>query len=311
MRVFVAGATGALGRRLVPQLVRAGHEVTGTTRTADRADAVRATGAEPAVVDVLDREAIMAAVVAAKPDVIVHQLTAMSGSTDLRHFDRFFAATNRLRIEGTDNLLAAARAAGASRFVAQSYTGWPNERTGGPVKTEDDPLDARSPAPQTLAAIRYVESTVAGARDLTGVVLRYGSFYGPGTGVTTGGEVLEMVRKRRLPVVGGGTGVWSFVHIDDAALATVSALDTGRPGLYNIVDDEPAAVHEWLPYLASCIGAKSPMRVPAWLARALIGPVGVAMMTQARGSSNAKAVRELGWRPGYASWRRGFREGLG
>jgi nucleoside-diphosphate-sugar epimerase len=311
MRIFIAGGSGALGRRLVSMLVDAGHDVVATTRTPEKADRLRALGAEPVVLDALDRGAVMSAVTAAKPDVIVDELTALSGPADLRRFDRAFAQTNRLRTEGTDHLLAAARAAGTGRLLAQSYTGWPNPRTGGPVKTEDDPIDPHPTAAsrESIAAIQHVESTVAGARDLVGVVLRYGTFYGPGTGLTAGGEVLEMERRRRLPLVGGGTGVWSFVHIDDAARATVAALEAG-PGLYNIVDDEPAPVAEWLPYLARCIGARPPMRVPAWLARALIGEHGVSMMTAVRGSSNAKAKRELGWRPEYASWRQGFREGL-
>jgi len=311
MRIFIAGGSGALGRRLVPMLVEAGHDAVATTRTPDKADRLRASGVEPVILDALDRDAVIRAVIAAKPDVIVDELTALSGPTDLRRFDRTFAVTNRLRIEGTDHLLAAARAAGVGRVLAQSYTGWPNPRTGGPVKTEDDPLDPHPTAAsrESIAALRHLESTVVGARDLAGVVLRYGSFYGPGTGLGVGGEVLEMVRRRRLPVVGGGTGVWSFIHIDDAARVTLAALDAPG-GLYNIVDDEPAPVREWLPYLARCIGARPPRRVPAWLARALIGEHGVSMMTAVRGSSNAKAKRELDWRPRYASWRQGFREGL-
>ena len=311
MRIFIAGGSGALGRRLVPMLVEAGHDVLATTRTPGKADGLRAAGAEPVTLDALDRDAVIRAVTAAKPDVIVDELTALSGPTDLRRFDRTFAATNRLRTEGTDHLMAAARTAGVGRLVAQSYTGWPNPRTGGPVKTEEDPLDPHPTAAsrESIAALRHLESTVSGASDLAGVVLRYGTFYGPGTDLAPGGEVLEMVRRRRLPVVGGGTGVWSFVHIEDAARATVAALDAAG-GLYNIVDDDPAPVAEWLPYLASCIGARPPMRVPAWLARALIGEHGVSLMTAVRGSSNAKATRELGWRPRYRSWRQGFREGL-
>jgi 2-alkyl-3-oxoalkanoate reductase len=311
MRIFIAGGSGALGRRLVPILVEAGHDVVATTRSPDKTDRLRASGAEPVILDALDRDAVVRAVIAAKPDVIVDELTALSGPTDLRRFDRTFAATNRLRTEGTDHLLAAARAAGVGRLLAQSYTGWPNPRTGGPVKTEDDPLDPHPAAAsrESIAALGHLESTVAGSGDLAGVVLRYGSFYGPGTGLGVGGDVLEMVRRRRLPIVGGGTGVWSFVHIDDAARATLAALDAAG-GRYNIVDDEPAPVHEWLPYLARCIGARPPMRVPVWLARILIGEHGVSMMTAVRGSSNAKAKRELEWRPRYASWRQGFRDGL-
>jgi 2-alkyl-3-oxoalkanoate reductase len=314
MRIFVAGSTGAVGRRLVPLLIRRGHEVVGTTRDASKADAVRALGAEPAVLDPLDRDQVLAAVAAARPEVVVHQLTALSGSLDLRTFDRSFAMTNRLRTEGTDHLLAAAQAAGTRRFVAQSFTGWTNERTGGPVKTEEDPIDPRptKASRQTLAAIRYLESAVGRpAGDIEGVVLRYGGFYGPGNALGTGGPLVEMVRKRRMPVVGGGTGVWSFVHIDDVAEATAVAVARGAAGLYNIVDDDPAPVHEWLPYLAQVIGAKPPMRLPAWLVRPLIGDHGVSLMTTVRGSSNAKARRELDWKPRYASWRQGFQDGLG
>jgi nucleoside-diphosphate-sugar epimerase len=314
MRIFVAGAAGALGSRLVPMLVHRGHDVVGSTRRVDRADAVRALGAEPAVVNPLDRAQVLAAVREAKPDVVVHELTALSGTPNMRKWDDYFAMTNRLRTEGLDHLLAAARAAGAQRIVAQSFTGWCNERTGGPVKTEQDPLD---PSPvlasrQSLAAIRHVDSTMASARGIDGISLRYGVFYGPGNAIGTGGAMLEMIRKRQLPVVGGGGGVWSFVHIDDAAHATVMAIEgAGGPGLYNVVDDDPAPVREWLPYLARAIGAKPPMRLPAWLVRPMIGEYGVSAMTAIRGSSNAKARRELGWQPRYSSWRDGFRAGLG
>jgi 2-alkyl-3-oxoalkanoate reductase len=297
----------------VPLLVQRGHEVVGTTRYATKAEAMRALGAEPAVLDPLDRDQVMAALAASKPEVIVHQLTALSGPPNLRNFDSYFAMTNRLRTEGTDHLLAAAQAAGTRRFVAQSFTGWPNERTGGPVKTEEDPIDPRptKASRETVAAIRHVESAVTRARDIEGMVLRYGVFYGPGNALGTGGQLVEMVRKRQLPVVGGGTGVWSFIHIDDAAEATLVAVERGAPGRYNIVDDDPAPVHQWLPYLAQVIGAKPPMRLPAWLARPMIGEHGVSVMTAIRGSSNAKARRELGWTPRYATWRQGFRDGLG
>lgn len=313
MRIFLAGATGAVGTRLVPVLVNAGHTVVGTTRSAGKADALRQTGAEPVVMDGLDRDAVLAAVTAAEPDVVVHQLTALTGMGNPRKFDEEFAVTNRLRTDGTDNLLAAARATGAKRFVAQSYTGWPNERTGGPVKTEDDPLDPHPTAAsrRTLAAIEYLESTVSEAVGLNGVVLRYGSFYGPGTGLHSGGDLLEMIRKRRFPVVAGGGGVFSFVHIDDVATATLAAIEHGAPGIYNIVDDDPAPVAEWLPYLAEVIGAKPPLRLPGWLVRPMLGEHGMAMMTTIRGASNAKAKRELDWRPAYPSWRQGFRTGLG
>lgn len=316
MRIFVAGATGAIGSRLVPMLAQNGHEVVGSTRSAAKADEVRKLGAEPVVLDALDRDAVIAAVVQAKPDVIIHQLTAISGKPDIKHFDRYFAATNRLRFEGTDNLLAAAHQAGVRRFVAQSYTGWPNQRSGGPVKTEDDPLDPRpAGAEQTLAGIRHVEEAVMAADYVQGVVLRYGTFYGPGNAIGTDmgrdGDMIELLRKRQFPIVGGGTGIWSFIHIDDAARAAVVAAEGGPEGIYNIVDDDPAPVHEWLPYLAEAVGAKPPLHLPKWLARPLIGEFGIAQMTEVRGSSNAKARRELGWTPSWPSWRRGFREGLG
>ena len=313
MRIFVAGATGTLGRRLVPLLVERGHQVTGMTRTAGKAAGLRAAGAEPVVADALDRDAVLAAVVAARPEVVVHELTALAEMTDFRKLDQGFALTNRLRTEGTNHLLAAARAAGARRFVAQSFAGWPFARVGGPVKTEDDPLDPDPPAQlrRTLDAIRHLESAVLGAEGLEGVVLRYGGFYGPGTSAGEGGFMLEDLRRRRFPLVGAGTGVWSFVHIDDAATATVAAVERGAPGIYQIVDDDPAPVSEWLPALAAAVGARPPRRVPAWVARLAGGAHGVVLMTEVRGASNAKARRELGWRPAWPSWRQGFRAGLG
>ena len=304
MRVFVTGATGALGRHLVPGLVTAGHEVTATTRTPGKVAQLRAAGAEPAVVDGLDREAVIAAVRAAAPEVIVHEMTALADMRSLRRPDRVFAVTNELRTRGTDNLLEAARAAGAGRFIAQSFTGWPNIRDGGPVKTEEDPLDSR-PVPsaaRTLAAIRHVEKTVSAAVP-EGIVLRYGSFYGPGASEI----LLDALRKRQLPLIGGGAGIWSFIEITDAAAATRAAVDRGAPGVYNVVDSDPAPVAEWLPYLAKVAGAKPPLRVPAWLGRLLAGEFVVTQMTSARGSSNEKARKELGWEPRYASWREGFR----
>jgi nucleoside-diphosphate-sugar epimerase len=307
MRVFLAGAGGAIGGRLVPQLIERGHEVVATTRSTAKLDALRALGAEAMVMDGLDAGSVGEAVARAEPEVIVHQMTALAGMADLKHFDRAFAVTNELRTRGTDNLLAAAEAVGVRRFVAQSFTGWPNVREGGPVKTEDDPLDPDPPAAQTetLRGIRYVEDAVRNAR-LEGVALRYGGFYGPGAS----DAFVDLVRKRKLPVVGGGTGIWSWVHIDDAAAATVAAVEGGPAGVYNVVDDEPAPVSEWLPYLAEAVGAKPPRRVPAWLARPLIGEVGVSLMTRIRGSSNAKARRELDWEPRWPSWRVGFREAL-
>jgi len=307
MRVFVAGATGAIGQRLIPQLVAAGHQVMATTRTPAKVERLRALGAVPVVVDGLDAAAATRAVADAQPDAIVHQMTGLAGTPDLRRFDRWFAITNELRTTGTDILLAAAREAGVSRFVAQSYTGWTNPTTGGPVKTERDELDAHPPKMQreSLAAIRYIEQTVPAA-PLSGVVLRYGNFYGPGAS----DSLVELIRKRRFPVIGDGEGVWSWIHLDDAASATVAALERGDPGLYNITDDEPARVSEWLPYLAEAVGAKPPMRVPAWLARPMAGSVAVRWMTEGRGSSNDKAKRELDWQPIWTSWREGFREGL-
>lgn len=308
MRVFVAGAAGAVGARLLPILTARGHQVVATTRSPAKAGRLRELGAEPVVLDGLDAMAVGEAVARAEPDAIVHQMTALAGRTSLRRFDREFAATNKLRTQGTDHLLAAAAAAGTvRRFVAQSYTGWTNLCSGGPVKTESDPLDEDPPAAQrqSLAAIAYLERVVTGAGPVEGLALRYGGFYGPGASA----ELIELVRKRRLPIIGDGGGVWSFVHIDDAAAATAAALDHGGPGVYNIVDDEPAAVAEWLPYLASTVGAPKPLRVPAWVGLLAAGEVGVSMMTRIRGASNARAKRELGWTPRWPSWRDGFRHG--
>jgi len=311
MRVFIAGATGAVGSRLVPLLVAAGHEVVGTSRSAERLGALERAGATGVVMDGLDAASVRSAVLEAGPDVIVHQLTALGSiAPDMKHFDAGFAMTNALRTRGTDHLLAAAAEAGVGRFIAQSFAGWPNERTGGPVKTEEDSLDPSpvSASRETLAAIRHVEQATT---DAAGLALRYGGLYGPGNAIGRGGQILEMVRARKLPIVGGGSGVWSFCHVEDAASATALAVTTGAPGVYNIVDDDPAPVSEWLPELARIVGAKPPMRVPAWLAKPLIGEHGVSLMTKVRGSSNAKAKRELGWQPRFASWREGFRTGLG
>ena len=308
MRIFVAGATGAVGRRLVPRLVRAGHSVTGLTHTPSKAGFVRELGAKPVVADALDERPIRAAVVAAHPDVIVHELTDLKGASDLRKFDRAFANSNRLRTEGTDHLLAAARDCGVRRIVAQSFCGWPYARTGGQVKSEDDPLDANPPQElrRTLDAIRYLERVVTTSETPEGVVLRYGAFYGPDTGVFDA-ALIEQIRRRRVPLIGGGAAWWSFLQIDDAAEATALAIELGR-GVYNIVDDDPAPVHEWLPATAAMLGAKPPFRVPAWVARLATGEHLVAMMTQSRAGSNAKARRELNWRPLHPSWRQGFAE---
>ena len=304
MRVFVTGATGALGQHLVPGLVAAGHEVTATTRMPGKVAPLRAAGAEPVILDGLDREAVIAAVRAAAPEVIVHQMTALAGLRSLRNPDKAFAATNELRTRGTDNLLAAAARAGTRRVIAQSYAGpGPDKRSGRTLKTEADPLGWRPirSAAHMPAAITYVDKTVP-LEAPEGIVLRYGGFYGPGAS----DPLLAMVRKRQLPVIGGGTGVWSFIEITDAAAATLAAVGHGAPGLYNVVDDDPAPVTEWLPYLAQVAVAKPPLRVPAWLGRLLAGEFVVAQMTTSRGSSNQKARKELGWVPRYPSWREGF-----
>jgi len=302
MRVFVAGATGAIGKQLVPQLVAAGHEVHGMTRREARQAMLGELGAVPVVADALDPDQVAEAVARAKPDVIVHQLTAI-GALDLRHFDRDFAPTNRLRTEGTDHLLSAGQAVGVRRFVAQSNGAFPYARTGGAVKGEEDPLDP-SPAREMramVAAIRHLEAAVLGADWTEGIVLRYGAFYGPGTSLAPGEEQFELVRERKFPLVGGG-GVWSFIHTADAAEATVAAVEQGSRGVYNVVDDDPAPVAEWLPALARMLGAEQPMQAP----RLAAGEVGAVLMTELRGASNAKAKRELGWQPRHPSWRQGF-----
>jgi 2-alkyl-3-oxoalkanoate reductase len=302
MRVFVAGAAGVVGRYLIPALAADGHEVTGTTRSPDNSKKIRDLGATPAIVDGLDRESVLRAVAEARPEVVIHEMTALTNLKDFRHFDREFAVTNELRARGTDYLLEAARQAGTARFIAQSYASWA-DIGGGTGTTEDGPIDLTPPREQreSVAAIRHLESVVM---DNGGIALRYGGFYGHGAS----DDMLGLIRKRRFPVVGGGTGVWSFCEVTDAVAATVAAVTQGGPGIYNVVDDEPAPVAEWLPYLAGLLGARPPMRVPSWVGRALAGEVVVAMMTQMRGSSNAKAKRELGWTPRYASWREGFRE---
>jgi nucleoside-diphosphate-sugar epimerase len=308
MRVFVAGATGAIGKQLVPRLVAAGHEVHGMTRSASKQAMLSQLGAVPVLADALDPDQVAQAVAAARPEVIVHQLTAI-GAVDTRHMERDFAQTNRLRTEGTDHLLSAGHAVGVQRFVAQGVAGYgAYAPTGGPVKSEEDPLD---PTPTrglraNLAAIRHLEEAVLGARWTEGIVLRYGVFYGPGTGMAPGAEQFELVRRRKFPVVGDGGGVWSFIHVADAAQATVAAIEHGSRGVYNVVDDDPAPVAEWLPALAQTLGAKQPMRVPRFIGRLFAGEAGVVMMTELRGASNDKARRELQWRPAYPSWRQGF-----
>jgi nucleoside-diphosphate-sugar epimerase len=306
MRVFVAGATGAIGRQLVPMLVEAGHQVTGMTRSRDKEGLLRELGAEPAVADALDPEQVADAVARAKPDVLVHQLTAIS-SIDTRHFDQAFALTNRLRTEGTDHLLSPAQAVGVKRFVAQSFFA-AYERTGSMVKTEDEPFATTAPKEmrETVTAIKHVEDAVLAASWTEGVVLRYGGFYGPGTSLGPGGEQVEAVRQGKFPLAGNGEGVWSFIHIADAAEATLAAVERGHRGVYNIVDDEPAPVRVWLPELASILGARKPWHVPRFVGRLFAGETGVVMMTELRGASNAKAKRELGWQPSHPSWRQGF-----
>ena len=306
MRVFLAGATGAIGRRLLPQLLARHHQVTATTTSGGKVAALRASGAEAIVVDGLDAAAVRSAVGRAEPEAIIHQMTALARSADLKHFDRWFARTNRLRTEGTEHLLAAGETVGTTRFIAQSYTGWPNIREGGPVKTEDDALDPEPAGAQreSLTAIRFLERAVLDA-SLQGVVLRYGPVR-PGCL----GRARRAGKKRRMPIVGGGGGVWSWIHVDDAAAATVAALESGPRGIYNIVDDDPATVSECVPHLAAAVGAKPPRHIPAWVGRLVAGEVAVRMMTEARGASNEKARRVLDWQPAWSSWREGFCRGL-
>jgi nucleoside-diphosphate-sugar epimerase len=320
MKVFVAGATGVLGRELVPRLVTRGHEVVGMTRSASKQDLVRSLGARPVVADALDPDAVAQAVASAEPEVIVHELTALSGPMsvrDARHPERFSGAimTNRLRTEGTDHLLAAGRAVGARRFIAQSFGAFRFAHKGGPVLTESDPIDPNPPAPlrPVVEGLLYLERAVTTIEWGEGLVLRYGGFYGPGTAISRApdSQMAAPIRKRRFPIVGDGGGVLSHIHIEDAAAATVAALDHGQSGIYNVVDDDPAPVREWLPVLANALGAKPPRHVPRWLGRLAAGEAATVMMTEVKGASNAKAKRELGWTPRYASWRQGFALGLG
>jgi 2-alkyl-3-oxoalkanoate reductase len=313
MRVFVAGSTGAVGKFLVPHLVQNGHEVVALVRDAQKAKALEVMGAQVALADALNKEELTAAIRRTEPEVIIHQVTALTGVGNFKKLDEEFALTNRFRTEVTDTMLVAARLVGTRRFIAQSFCGWPFAREGGPVKTEEDPLDPNPPASfsKILAAIRYLEDTVRKTTNLQALALRYGFFYGPGTGIAKDGLIVELVRKRRLPIVGDGAGIWSFIHISDVARATVAAVSHGDPGIYNVVDDEPAPVSTWLPALAEAVGAKPPYKVPVWLGKLAIGGSGVSMMTKIRGGSNAKTKRELGWQLDYPSWRRGFVEGLG
>jgi len=311
MKIFLAGATGAIGKRLLPMLVAAGHEVTGTTQHPDKMMAICSAGATPLLMNALHEQDVLAAVQKAQPEVIIHQLTAIPPNLDLRHFDEGFELTNRLRTEGTDHLLAAARTVGARRFIAQSYAGW-YARAGSWIKTEADPLISSeiSDGQKTLDATIHVESAVLGERAMETFVLRYGSFYGPGTSLAPGGWFLEGVRQGHVPIVGRGTGHWSFIHIDDAAAATLAAVDSAAAGLYNITDNEPAPVSTWLPFLAQILGAKAPRHAPKLLARMAVGEYGVAVMTELRGACNNKAKSLLGVRLRWPSWRIGFKYGL-
>jgi nucleoside-diphosphate-sugar epimerase len=311
MRVFVAGASGAIGRPLVTKLVGAGHEVTGMTRSEQRAEEVRRAGAHAAVVDVFDADALRAAMLEASPEVVVHELTALPDRMDFRKQD-LYLPTNRVRTEGTRNLLDGARAAGARRFVSQSIA-FAYRNDGSTVKTEDDPLLDTAPGPFAagIVALREMESAVLGADGIDGLVLRYGFFYGPGTQYGSDGSLTADVRRRRLPVVGRGSGVFSFIHVDDAADATVAAVERGAPGVYNITDDDPAPMRDWVPVFAEAAGAKRPLRVPGWLARLVAGKQATDFAMVLRGASNEKAKRELGWQPAHPSWRTGFAESLG
>jgi 2-alkyl-3-oxoalkanoate reductase len=313
MKIFVAGASGAIGSQLVAQLVDRGHEVVGTTRSAAKTDALRALGAEPVVVDALDPDSVADVVAKAEPEVIVHQLTALNGPMSMRNVKRMAAATNRLRTEGTDHLLAAGRAVGVHRFVAQSNYAL-MERSGALVVDESGRMNPNPPkdVAEAVAALRHLEEAVTGITWADGIVLRYGGFYGPGTGLEAapGAVMSDLIRKRRFPIIGSGAGMWSMVHIVDAASATVAAIERGRPGIYNVADDEPAPVREVLLELARVLGAGPPRRLPGWLARLLVGKGAVEIMTQARGISSEKIKRELGWTPRYPSWRTGFAEGL-
>ncbi len=313
MKVFIVGASGAIGSHLVADLVARGHEVVGTTRSAAKTGALRALGAEPVIVDALDPDSVADVVAKAEPEVIVHQLTALSGRPNFRNVKRMAAATNRLRTEGTDHLLAAGRAVGVRKFVAQSNYAL-LERTGGPVVDESGRIDPSPPrdVKEGVDALRHLEDAVTGITWADGIVLRYGGFYGPGTGIETAPDavIAGLIRRRRFPIVGGGGGMWSMVHITDAASATVAAIERGKPGSYHVADDEPAPVREVLLELARVLGAKPPRRVPAWLVRLLAGKGVVEIMTQARGVSSEKIKRELGWTLRYPSWRTGFAEGL-
>ena len=313
MKIFVLGSTGVMGKNLIPLLVEKKHEVTALVRSSKRTKVVEDIGAEAVIANVLDKEELTEVIKKAEPEAIIHQLTALADfSGNFRKFDEEFEMTNRFRTEVTDTLLKIARDIGTKRFIAQSFCGWPFARTGEPIKSEEDPLDPEPPSSfiKSLNAIKHLEKVVRESQKVEAVALRYGFFYGPGTSISKDGSIVKAISKHRIPLVGNGTGIWSFIHIKDAARSTVAALTSGSPGIYNIVDDEPAPVSEWLPFLANVLGAKKPSRIPVWLANILIGEGGVSMMTKIRGASNSKAKNELNWEPVYPSWRKGFTEGL-
>ncbi len=313
MKVFVAGATGAVGTPLVPMLVKAGHSVTAMTRSGARADALRGRDVDAVVINGLDAAAVTGAVRRAEPDVVVHHLTSIPDSMRLRRMDEQLSVNNRLRTEITDALLAAAVDVGARRLIAQSFGGLDMATEGGDIGSEDDAYaaDPLGDTRRTVEAIRHLERTVTHAKSIEGVVLRFGAFYGPGTAISPTGSMVERVRRRRLPIIGDGAGMWSFCHVHDAATATLAALTTDTPGLYNVVDDEPAPVSEWMPELAAALGARPPRRIPVWMARLAAGEISVMLMTRLRGASNLKAKAHLGWSPSFPSWRIGFRAVLG
>lgn len=312
MKVFVAGATGAIGRFLVPHLLENGHDVIGIVRSTEKARTLEAVGAKAVIADALNKADLKSAIRKSEPEVVIHELTALARFGNFKKFDQELALTNRFRTEVTETLLDAARMVGANRFIAQSFCGWPFAREGTKVKSEEDPLEPNPPASmrRSLAAIRFLEDTIRNTSDLQALALRYGFLYGPGTGISKEGSIVNLIRRRKMPIVGDGAGIWSFIHVQDAARVTAIATLRGAPGIYNIVDDEPAPVSTWLPFLAEAIGAKPPRRIPVWLGKLLIGDAGVSMMTRIRGGSNAKAKHEFRWKPIYASWRQGFIEGL-
>ena len=313
MKIFVLGGTGVIGKNLIPLLVEKRHEVTALVRSSEKAKLVEDMGAEAVKANVFDKEELTKVIRKAEPEVIIHQLTALATfSGNFRNFDKEFKMTNRFRSEVTDTLLNIAKDIGTKRFIAQSFCGWPFARVGGPIKSEEDPLDPEPPSSfrRSLDAIKHLEKSVRESQKVEALALRYGFFYGPGTSISKDGSIAEAIRKRRIPLIGNGAGVWSFLHIGDAVQSTVAALTNGSPGIYNVVDDEPAPVSEWLPFLAESLEAKPPSKVPVWLAKILIGEAGVSMMTKIRGASNSKAKNELKWEPIYSSWRQGFTEGL-